>query len=132
MTKLLYASLIMSLSFITIGCCNPGYEPNPPYGKPDDTSRYSGSDGYKSIDFTYYCHNGQYVSVTYVRKDACSDYKKDSEFTSSGICDSPGFDVESLDNLNATQKLLFLQSQGFKIDTLLLNSVNYNQQIMNP
>lgn len=83
------AIVILTLAAILIvtSCCNPGSEPGPPYGKPDDVTRYSGSNGYESIDYTYYCLGGEYVSVTYVRIDECAEYVLDSTFRTSGICD---------------------------------------------
>ena len=109
--------VILILSYLLVGCCNPGSEPGPPYGPADDVSRYDGSDGYKSIDYTYYCKNGKYISVTYVRKDECSDYGKDSEFTSSGIC---GYNklAEQLRDLNPKAQRILLSNLGYKIDTV--------------
>lgn len=66
--------------------CNPGSTPGPPHGTPDDQSTYSGSDGYRSVSYTYYCHNGQYISYTYIRTDGCSNYELDSTYESDGIC----------------------------------------------
>ena len=113
---LTYLSLSMTV-FLIGGCCKPGDEPKGPYGNADDVSRYDGSEGYKSIDFTYYCKNGKYISVTYIRKDACSDYSKDSEYTSSGIC-SHGKVMDNLRGLSANAKLRYLISRGFKVDTV--------------
>jgi hypothetical protein len=81
-------SIVCTACFFAIslaGCCDPGSEPLPPYGKPDDVYRYTSGD-YASVDYTYYCLNGEYVSVTYIRPDECSDYHLESEFRSSGIC----------------------------------------------
>ena len=58
--------------------------PGAPYGNPDDVTEYSSGD-YKSVDYTYYCHNGKYESITYSRS-GCDKWEK-SVFTSSGICD---------------------------------------------
>lgn len=60
-------------------------DPKAPYGTPDDMSVYNGSDGYKSITYTYFCRKGQYVSVTYTRVDLCTMYER-SDFVTSGIC----------------------------------------------
>jgi len=40
--------------------------PAPPYGKPDDTSKYD-TYSYQSITYVYYCYAGNYISVTYSR-----------------------------------------------------------------
>lgn len=85
MKKLIFLSLIVfCLSCETALMCN---EPDPkaPYGTPDNTSVYNGTDGYKSITYTYYCRSGQYVSVTYTRVDACTPYER-SDYTTTGIC----------------------------------------------
>jgi len=115
-----YFLIFLLLSFIVVGCCNPGGEPSAPYGTADDVSRYDGSDGYKSIDYTYYCKNGKYISVSYVRKDACSDYGKYSEYTSSGIC---GYNklTQQMHGMNAKAQIQLLKKNGFKVDTLYYN-----------
>lgn len=107
--------------FVVSSCCNSGSEPGPPYGAADNVSRYDGGSGYKSVDYTYYCYRGKYVSVTYVRADECSDYVKDSEFTSDGICSSAIEGSMSLDDKSVSEQLILLQKNGFKIDTLLIN-----------
>lgn len=84
MKKLLFVCIILLGIFSCEILCDDS-TPGAPYGTPDDTSVYIGSDGYKSITYTYYCKNGKYISVDYTRIDACSYYKK-SEYTSSGIC----------------------------------------------
>lgn len=81
------ALTVIATCLTVAGCCSPGGEPGPPYGTPDDITRYSGSNGYKSIDYTYYCLGGEYVSVDYVRADGCSDYTEQSIFRTGGICD---------------------------------------------
>lgn len=82
-------SALLLISCSTTGeDCNPGSKPGAPHGTPDDVSNYEGSDGYRSVTYTYNCHNGQYVSYTYVRSDACSDWQQDSKYTSDGICKS--------------------------------------------
>lgn len=85
--KTITTVIFVLASFVFAGCCNPGSEPGAPYGTPDDVTRYDGSNGYKSVDYTYYCLNGEYVSVNYVRIDACSDYQEQSIFRTGGICD---------------------------------------------
>lgn len=65
--------------------CTRGKEPSPPHPNCDDISRYD-NDGYKSIEFTYYCLNGQYVSYIYVSRDVCSRWHQESVYRSTGIC----------------------------------------------
>ncbi len=67
--------------------CDRGATPTAPYGTPDDTYTYT-SGTYESLSFVYYCYNGQYIDVTYISEDACSDWYKDSEFVTDGICKS--------------------------------------------
>lgn len=82
-------SLILFLFFLLHSCstssdCRRSDVPEPPHGTPDDTTEYSSGD-YYSIDYTYYCLGGQYVSITYsIYSGECWE---ESEFTSSGICD---------------------------------------------
>jgi hypothetical protein len=40
--------------------------PAPPFGKPDDVSKYRTYD-YQSITYVYFCFGGNYVSITYSR-----------------------------------------------------------------
>ena len=94
-------------------CCQWDDEPSPPYRTPDNTFRYT-SDTYRSVDFTYYCRNGRYVSVTYATSDKCEDYSKNSEFTSDGICPTPE-QREILNNLTPRAQREYLISQGIKI-----------------
>jgi len=117
--------------FLFIGCCDPGGEPSPPYGAADDISRYEGSDGYKSIDYTYYCKGGKYISVTYIRKDACSDYNKDSEYSSSGICSAAILSSMKLNGLSSKKKINTLIQYGYKIDTIIV-SHNSTSHIISP
>jgi len=85
MKKLIFVLLtVVCLSCDSAFMCNEP-DPKPPYGTPDDMSVYNGSDGYRSITYTYFCRNGQYVAVTYTRDDACSTFLRD-DFTTSGIC----------------------------------------------
>lgn len=79
--------LLLPLCLLFASCgilCDPGSEPS--RSGYDDMSRYSGSDGYESITYTYYCQGGKYKSYTYIRKDSCSKYELDSTYESSGIC----------------------------------------------
>lgn len=85
--------LLVGLSVLLLSCNNPsdsdctaGSAPSAPHGTPDDQSTYSGSDGYRSVTYTYDCHNGKYISYTYVRMDNCSNYELDSTYESDGIC----------------------------------------------
>lgn len=81
--------IFLLLAVICFSCESPFMcnEPDPkaPYSSPDDVSIYNGTDGYKSITYTYYCRSGQYVAITYTRDDACTPYER-SEFITSGIC----------------------------------------------
>lgn len=108
--------LIIIPIFLLGGCCDPGDEPSPPFGTPDDVSRYSSGE-YKSVIYTYHCLNGEYVSKSYIRADACSDYESGVEFHTSGIC--PTLEQqEILSGLGSIQKLIYLKSIGMKIDTV--------------
>lgn len=82
-------TLIVILPLIALmagGCCSAGSEPGPPYGTPDDVQRFYGTNGYATIDYTYYCLGGEYVSVAYLRIDDCSDYEENYVYRSDGIC----------------------------------------------
>jgi hypothetical protein len=79
---LLIPFVIISLQSCEKGCNTSSY-PAAPHGTADDVTTYD-SDGYRSIDYTYYCLNGQYVSITYSSYQG--DCWEESEFTSSGIC----------------------------------------------
>lgn len=130
MKNILQLTTLVLLPYIFVGCCNSGSEPGPPYGPANDVSTYDGGDGYKSIDYTYYCKNGKYISVTYVRKDECSNYNKDSEFTSSGIC---GYNklTDQLRGLSGNDQRRILIDSGHKIDTLYRNG-SRNSGIVEP
>ncbi len=119
--------ILFCLAFTLSSCtkedkCYPGGEPAAPYGTPDDVSRYEGTDGYRSVDYTYYCYGGKYVSVSFVRKDACSDYEKYSEYTSGGICGYSEI-VQRLTPLNSRRKILYLMNAGYKfqLQTFMTN-----------
>ena len=59
--------------------------PPAPHGTADDVTTYVNGD-YRSIDYTYYCLDKKYVSITYTQFDKCEKWEK-SEYTSNGICD---------------------------------------------
>jgi hypothetical protein len=129
MNKVYLIAMLIAISLNMIGCCEAGSEPGAPYGNADDVSRYSGSEGYASITYTYYCRNGQYVSVTYIRKDDCSDYEKESEFTSSGIC--PSKTATAFKGLPLEKQLYLLSQQGHIIDTIECYPVDYSNRCIN-
>jgi hypothetical protein len=78
---LVTAAVAMSAS----ACCDRGSPPGPPHGTPDDTSRFSSGE-YESVNYTYYCYNGRYVSIDYVSTEPCDDWHEGSRYTSDGIC----------------------------------------------
>ncbi len=80
--------LLICLSIAGCGKCglfggDTPKAPGPPYGEPDDSSVYTSGD-YESVTYTYYCHSDQYISITFTRVDACSDYER-SDYTSDCI-----------------------------------------------
>jgi len=99
-------------------CCKAGDEPAAPYSNPDDTIRSSGEDGYAAVTFIYYCHNQMFVSVTYLRQDKCSDYKKNAEFTSDGMCDPAEPLRAALSGLSAADQVLVLREAGRKVNVI--------------
>lgn len=70
-------------STIAISCGDGPCDDKPKCKGADDVSRYD-RDDYHSITCVWYCKEGRYVSVEYV-KDACG-YDKESTYTSDGIC----------------------------------------------
>lgn len=93
-------------------CCEAGDEPPPPYANPDDTIRSSGSDGYATVSFVWYCLNEQFVNVTYVRDDDCSDYEKEAEFTAEGMCTPADPLRPALSGLSAAEQVRVLRKAG--------------------
>jgi hypothetical protein len=88
MIKIIIMMLVLCALVGALASCCSGDKtpPPPPHGTPDDTSTYNGPDGYVSVTYTYYCLSGQYVSLTYVRVDECSEYVLESDYKSDGIC----------------------------------------------
>jgi len=67
------------------GCdidCSRGEYPKPPLGNPDDWFDYHGSDGYRSVSYIYYCHEGRYKHFTYVSEDSCDEWELENEIYS--------------------------------------------------
>ena len=78
--------IIVLLFSLILGCEGSFLCPDMPAPKsrPDDTSTYDGSGGYKSVTYTYYCLSGKYQSITWTRIETCGIWKK-STYTSSCI-----------------------------------------------
>jgi len=122
---------IILVTIITFsGCCNGGSEPEPPNGSPDETSRYTGSDGYQSIDYTYYCLGGQYVSYTYIKEDKCASYELDSKYTSSGICSNQKL-MKKIKSVPPEKKNKILEKNGINVDTVFYHSAPSGKSIFN-
>ena len=64
---LLMIALLLSLSgCLTIQKASIIPEPpTPPFGIPDKIDRFNNNDGYVSITYIYFCHEGKYISVEY-------------------------------------------------------------------
>ena len=114
--------LIIIPIFILGGCCNKDSEPSPPYGTPDDISHYS-NNAYKSVTYTYYCHNGEYISVSYVKEDCYSSYNKGSDFRSNGICPTPE-QRAILNSLSPFAQREYLAEIGIKLRVSLYDMTN--------
>ena len=114
--------LIIIPIFLLGGCCNKDDEPNPPFGTPDDISHYS-NNAYKSVTYTYYCYNGEYRSISYVKADCHSSYRKGSDFRSDGICRS--FEQRTvLDSLSPLAQREYLANIGIKLSVSLYDITN--------
>lgn len=109
-------TLAVLLAALFVGaCCEAGDEPAAPYPEPDDTIRSSGSEGYATVTYVWFCRNEQFVSVTYVRNDECSDYEKEAEFTSEGQC-TPAHPLRlALAGLSAAEQVRVLRAAGREI-----------------
>lgn len=110
------SSLFILMLFLFSSCCSKGNEPKPDFGTPNDITRFSGSSGYTSITYTYYCHNGQYIAIDYVSDNHCSKYRRTSVFRTSGIC-------SGIAKHNHTQA---------RIDSILLEIESNSKGILNP
>ena len=120
MKRLAWIALAAIFGFILLnsGCCDRGSKPGPPYGHPDDTSNFNSGD-YQSIDYTYYCYGGQYISVSYASTEKCDDWHKVSDYRSDGICD---YSLRRQIPAGTQDQLRFLRAQGFPVDTVLFDS----------
>ena len=80
--------IILMLAILYSGCddlCSRGDYPMPPLGDPDDWCDYHGRDGYRSVTYTYFCHQDRYKSFTYISEDSCDEWELESEFYSDCI-----------------------------------------------
>jgi len=105
-------------AFLIGACCNAGDEPAAPYANPDDTIRSSGDNGYATVTYIYYCHNQLFVSATYVRQDKCSDYKKNAEFTSDGMCEPAEPLRAALSGLSPAEQVRVLRAAGRTVNVI--------------
>jgi hypothetical protein len=83
MKKLMFILFVSGLLFLT-SCEKLCPDVPSPKGTPDDISWYSGTGGYESVTYTYYCWNGKYRAITWTRTEKCGSWEK-TEFTSSCI-----------------------------------------------
>lgn len=124
-------TMILILPMLAVvDCCDPDPDPAPPYGKPDDVSSYEEQGGYRVVNYTYFCLDGQYVSVNYGRANDCSDFDKTSEYRSSGSCGN-GAVRERLEGLSSNARLLYLIAIGQKVDTVRTRSSSDGPLLVN-
>jgi len=48
--------------------------PEPPYGTPDTILVSNGPNGYKSVNYIYYCYKGRYINIDYTQISSCTDW----------------------------------------------------------
>jgi len=100
--------ILITLCLLILTSCKELICPDvpPPEGTPDETSTYTGDDGYKSVTYTYYCWNGKYRAITWTRTVKCGSWHK-SEYTSDCIKRKSFIIDENLKNqleINESQK----------------------------